>query len=310
MFLPSHELRQKLSRLSDQVISQNYSLASKIGYEVFGCPLSFVVFHNGTVQSITHIPAYVNNPFHMYHYNGIPISLQPLNDNKLAKVSLPNDVLAVRNKEYTVLSLAQVDHCLLLSDTYYSYFQATRPFSVGSCLSARYLQNYPQMLTHCHLTLLPYIASSWETSKINFLLYFPHSAPKIITCRSQVVANVFFTGLRLVYVPPHCTGNGQNFHILQNFMPVSAATLIQPIFKGFNLLLIRNISSFKDGQFLPTYNHSVLIYDPFLPPSPTPFGHHYVLYMVCFFLGFSLLSLVLCLFCKYHNTCTYILPFR
>ena len=74
-FIPGHLLSDKIDHLEKQANLKDYSLSISEHYELFECELSFVVYHNGTIRIITHIPVF-STEFHfsLFKYNSAPIN--------------------------------------------------------------------------------------------------------------------------------------------------------------------------------------------------------------------------------------------
>ncbi|XP_059093629.1 uncharacterized protein LOC131888725 [Tigriopus californicus] len=121
LLLSSTLLGHKLIHLSSQAATKNYSLAAKSVFDAFRCPLSFIVFHNGTVRTIIHIPVFISSPFVLLQHNHAPILLQPPSKTKLTTSYLPHNVIAISGKQYVILSQTEVNKCLVISSTYYCH---------------------------------------------------------------------------------------------------------------------------------------------------------------------------------------------
>ena len=327
----STTLKSKLLKLRERVADKGYVLGVQSLQEVYKMPTSHLVYSNGTLDLILHIPCYKNDSLlHLYEYLPSPLLhkftptktighvTRNVETRSIAIIPKLDKTILAFNKEKQIirtLSKAELATCQQMRNAYFcrgaNYFQKNIQ---DDCLFNLFMGQHENIRKTCDFEVAPKRDFLTQVDGHSYLLY-QHQMGKVTRqCTAESgkpsLVQLVFKGTKMLRVPNGCHVTSRNFYFEGSYELV-----VEPIdihFQPFNSTLLftqEENNIFADTKDLHLINSRKGITVKQLFSASEKLSPLWHLTLSLFSIVIIIAVLVLCLcycrskkFCKAHNS--------
>ena len=211
--IKTQELIKAVETIRINLRSEGYELGISQYQEVFACETSHLIFDNGTLIIMVHLPAQQkNSQMKLYEYSGIPWSLPQLDMS--VSLSTRHQLLAVNEDEslFKVIDATMLDRCPKIGDVYFCPNANVYDRRVKEeCLMNLFTSNMEGISKNCPWKAAPSKDAVLQLNAHSFLLYHATKTGVRLICPSQPEELDTFQGVRILTVPKACRAYTDSF---------------------------------------------------------------------------------------------------
>lgn len=227
------ELMHQLTKLRGSMATEGYQLGITTYEELYRCETSHLVYTNGTLVIVVHIPAFrIENRMQLLHHLPVPTVLREATGSAEAITITPKtdeQYLAVtgNNANYKTFSDHDLLQCSNMGGTYFCPNDNVLSREVQtSCLMSLYLRHSEGIKQSCTWTLEKQDNFAIQISEEWFLLYLKEEADVKLMCREEFVIDRAM-GVFQVRVPSGCFFYSEKFTMVGQQVFAVKATIYQ-----------------------------------------------------------------------------------
>ena len=206
--LKTRDTTRAIMQLSKKMREAGYSLGLGKYEDLFECTTSHIVYPNGSMNIMIHIPAYKDaSKLKIMEYTGMPITLTD-GEKRMHMVATPErELLAVSEDEkwFRVLSWRLLNTCKKLSGVYFcSDHNIYDRREQGSCLMSLYKKAAENVADLCLFSTATAHDYAIQLGPAQFVIYQHEEKNVRLMCNNIMEGEVVFGGAHQVIVPAGC----------------------------------------------------------------------------------------------------------
>lgn len=200
-------LTREVAQLRREILAMDFKLVAKDIEEIYKSDVSYMVFSNGTIRMIIHLPMYrEESVFTLYEFVALPY---PFGDGHFMKVRPDKQILAIddRHDNFKDMTFREFSLCQKIGHLYVckhenAYARATH----SSCLFSLFKRDVREVRERCELIFSVKSDQVIQVSNTEAMVY--HSKPRTARLDCIMAENhgdeINFQGFKTFYVQPGC----------------------------------------------------------------------------------------------------------
>ena len=201
-----------LIELRNSMAIEGYTLALERVDDLFRCVTSSLVYKNGSIWAIIHVPAFkIDTRMKLLEFVPMPYDIETDDDTKLGLTAYPtHNILAVSGDEETfrVMHKSELDVCQKMTNIYFcANSNIADRRTESSCLYGLYKGHIETINKHCKWRANKQADFAIQLTPTSFLLYSSLKDEIRLQCQKPTheTVSALIEGLVEVTVPTHCT---------------------------------------------------------------------------------------------------------
>lgn len=220
----SEPLLKALLKLKGGMGSEGYNLGLSVYEELYRCDTSHMVYHNGTLVIVVHLPAYKSeNKMTLYKYVPVP-TIIPEKQNIERLVITPSPeagyfAITDNMAQYKTFGNSELSECQVLGDMYFCPNNNVMKRDITkSCLMGLFRSSSKVIQENCHWVLVNPDDFAVQIDATWFIVYLSQEADIKLSCSEDSVSQKI-KGVQMVKVPGACVLYADSFtlHGQRNF---------------------------------------------------------------------------------------------
>ena len=214
--------------------------------EVYSCETSHIMFQNGTLRAITHIPIFKpQSTMGVYHWKEVPMTIH----HHMFSFQPENEVLAISTDKtlFRPMSMDKYQQCNEFHNITYCvhnnyYLKEHHP----SCIKSLFVANEGEILDQCPLKIRDPADHLIHLNHKDVIIYQRNKNLVTYECDRGYPkeAQTYYKGLKLFHIYPSCTLNTKHFKVHGSKNLYATPVQIYKVYPNLN-----SLKQFSDLQF-------------------------------------------------------------
>ena len=204
--IKAKELRKGVEVIRRNLQAQGFELGISQYQEVFTCETSHLVYENGTIVVIVHLPAYKHNSqMRLLEFSGMPWSLPKLKTSVVLKS--PQQLLAVTEDEsmFRIVDTKSLDECTKTTNWYFCPNRNVYDKRIKSdCLMNLFTGDEKGISHNCVWSAAPAQDSVLQLGPNLFMIFHAEESGIRLRCPNSPEEFGSFQGVRILTIPSSC----------------------------------------------------------------------------------------------------------